>query len=75
MRFYLAVSLAVLGCAASPVPQADPPSTSSRASTTGADSDGDGIPDFLEIHKYGTDPHVADATERYDHSYSIVSRI
>lgn len=75
MRFSLAVSLSVLGCAASPVPQADLPAASSRTSTTSADSDGDGIPDFVEIHKYGTDPHVADATERYDHSYSIVSRL
>ena len=40
-----------------------------------ADTDGDGLTDFAEIHKYGTDPHTPDGSERYAHAYSIVSTI
>jgi hypothetical protein len=48
---------------------------SSPTATTEPDSDGDGLSDFAELHKYGTDPAVADADERYDHAYSIVTTL
>jgi Transglutaminase-like superfamily/Bacterial TSP3 repeat len=45
------------------------------------DTDGDGLPDFQEVHKYGTDPHKADtagtgvsdgdARQRREYTYSV----
>ena len=34
---------------------------SSPTATTEPDSDGDGLSDFAELHKYGTDPAVAES--------------
>src|SRR5215831_4917724 len=62
--FLLAV-IAVVGVfsyAAAPRPEIDP------------DSDGDGLSDYAELHKYFTDPHKANsAVDRKDFTYTITS--
>lgn len=65
--------------ACSPGDRSPPPSPphrdEARAPDRITDTDGDGLTDFAELHKYLTNPRVPDASERYAHSYSIVDTI
>ncbi len=71
---------------AAPPPADDPPSPQSPPAAApeadpDLDSDGDGLSDFDEIHKYFTDPHLADTDgdgipdgdwdERREYTYSV----
>jgi hypothetical protein len=69
---------------ATPLPQTPPPARDSvPEADRDLDTDGDGLPDFDELHKYGTDPLKADSDgdgipdgdwdERREYAYTVRS--